>query len=85
MSKESWEDIKLRAKETETERVKERLWTNRIVRIIILLIVLIVLGTAIFGYFYVTRALSPVNSDNDQLVEVTIPFDSTSDDVANIL
>ncbi|MBA5729087.1 endolytic transglycosylase MltG [Aerococcaceae bacterium INB8] len=85
MSKESWEDIKQRAKETETERVKERLWTNRIVRIIILLIILIVVGTAIFGYFYVTRALSPVNSNNDQLVEVTIPFDSTSDDVANIL
>src|SRR5699024_10420255 len=50
-----------------------------------LLFVLIVFCTSIVGYFYVTRELSPVNSDNDQLVEVTIPFDSTSDDVGNIL
>lgn len=85
MSKESWEDIKQRAKETETERVKERLWTNRIVRIIILLIIVITISTVVFGYFYITKALSPVNSDNNQITEVTIPFDSTSDDVADIL
>lgn len=85
MSKESWEDIKKRAKETETERVKERLWTNRIVRIIILVILVLGISTVAFGYFYVTKALSPVNPDNTQVKEVTIPFDSNSDDVAAIL
>lgn len=85
MAKETWEEVKERAKEVETERVKERLWTNRIVRIIILVILLLIVSVVAFGYFYIQNALSPINPENNETVEVTIPFDSTSDDVAQIL
>lgn len=85
MAKKTWDEIKERAKDIESTRVKERLWTNRIVHIIILIILLITLSIALFGYFYIQNALSPIDSNNSDTVEVTIPFDSTTDDVAQIL
>lgn len=85
MAKKTWEEIKGRAKDIESTRVKERLWTNRIVHIIILVILLITLSVGLFGYFYIQNALSPIDSNNSETVEVTIPFDSTTDDVAQIL
>ncbi|UUX34043.1 endolytic transglycosylase MltG [Fundicoccus culcitae] len=85
MAKINWKDIRLRARKNEDQHVKEKLWTNRIIKIIMItfLVVLIVVG--IGGYVYITNALSPVNPDSNEAVEVTIPIGSSSNDVATLL
>lgn len=85
MAKNFWEELKERSKEKETVYVKEVLWTNRIVRIIIIAVLVILISASVFGYYYISNALSPVNPNNQTNIEVTIPFDSTTDDVAQIL
>lgn len=85
MSDNKWHELREEAKKEETKDAKLQLWTNRIVRYIILAIVLIVLIIGVSGYFYVQNALSPVNESNQEMVEVTIPVGSNASDIAGIL
>ncbi|MBG9983444.1 endolytic transglycosylase MltG [Aerococcaceae bacterium DSM 111022] len=85
MSDNKWHELREEAKKEETKDAKLQLWTNRIVRYIILAIVLIVLVIGVSGYFYVQNALSPVNESNQEMVEVTIPVGSNASDIAGIL
>lgn len=81
----NWEEIQEKAKKNETEHVKETLWTNRITRLIVFVLVLIILVVGIGGVYYVTTSLQPVDESNTESVEITIPFGSNSDDIAQIL
>lgn len=85
MAKNSWNEINERAKEKETKHVLEKKWTNRITRIIILVLAISFLLIGGFAYYYITDALKAVDSSNEAMVEVTIPFDSSSNDVSEIL
>lgn len=85
MAKINWNEMRERAKSNETHQLKEKLWTNRIVKIIILSIVAILLIAGIGGFWYISRSLGPVNPENDKAVEVTLPLGSSTNDVASIL
>lgn len=85
MAKFNWREIRQRAKENENQFVKERLWTNRIVRIILLTFFVLLIIVVVGGYLFISTALSPMNPDNNNLVEITVPIGSTSKDVANLL
>lgn len=85
MAKFDWNEIRERAKSNETQQLKEKLWTNRIIKIIVLSILAIILIGGLGGYWYINQTLGPVNSDDDQVVEVTLPLGSSSGDVATIL
>lgn len=85
MAKINWKEMRERAKSNETHQLKEKLWTNRIVKIIILSIVAILLIAGIGGFWYISRSLGPVNPENDKAVEVTLPLGSSTNDVASIL
>lgn len=80
-----WNKIKKQAKENETKHVKETLWTNRIVRIVLGIIVIAVIVGGIWAYRQVDYALSPVDANNNETVEVTIPIGSTAEDIAQML
>lgn len=77
--------LKQQAQKVEEARMKERLWTTRIVRIIMLISLLTVLIVSMLGYRYVKTALKPVDPSNHQEVEVTIPFDSSKRSIAELL
>ena len=85
MTRNKDKDIRLQAKVNETKSVKERLWTERIVRWIVIGAGLVALFTLIYAYFYISGNLKPVDTGNKEMVEVTIPMGSGSSDVANIL
>lgn len=85
MAKNSWDKMNERAKEKESKHVLEKKWTNRITRIIILVSLVIILFLAGYLFYYVTNSLKAVNPNSQEIVEVTIPFDSSSDDLSEIL
>lgn len=85
MAKFNWREIRQRAKENENQFVKEKLWTNRIVRIILLTFFVLLIIVVVGGYLFISTALSPMDPDNSNLVEITVPIGSTSKDVANLL
>ncbi|MDQ0351109.1 UPF0755 protein [Alkalibacillus filiformis] len=67
------------------ERAKEAGMVRKVV-LIVILVALIVFGIA--GYFiynYVSEGLSPVDPEDDELVEVEIPMGSNVGDIAEIL
>lgn len=85
MANIDWKKIKQRAQDNETRHVKVELWTNRIVRIILALTLLLLLFGGFMAYRYVHKSLSPVDANNKNMVKVTIPIGSTADDIAKIL
>lgn len=85
MSDNKWHELREIAKKEETKDAKLHLWTNRIVRYILLAIVLIVIVIGVSGYFYVQNGLGPVDESNQETVEVTIPVGSNASDIAGIL
>lgn len=85
MAKFDWKKIREQAKTKETYQVKEKMWTNRIVKIIIITFLTIVIVGSLGSYFYINHALGPVDDKNEQTVEVTVPIGSTTDDIAAIL
>lgn len=85
MARFDWKTIREQAKSKETYQVKEKMWTNRIVKIIIITILTIMIAGGLGGYFYVRHTLSSVDSSNDETVEVTVPIGSSTNDIASIL
>ena len=85
MAKLDWKKIREQAKTKETYQVKEKMWTNRIVKIIIITFLTIVIVGSLASYFYINHALGPVDDKNEQIVEVTVPIGSTTGDIAAIL
>lgn len=85
MARFDWKTIREQAKSKETYQVKEKMWTNRIVKIIIITILTILIVGGLGGYFYVRHTLSSVDSSNAETVEVTIPIGSSTKDIATIL
>lgn len=85
MARFDWKTIRQQAKSKETYQVKEKMWTNRIVKIIIIsLLTLMILG-GLGTYFYVKHTLSSIDSSNQETVEVTVPIGSSTKDIATIL
>ncbi len=85
MARFDWKTIREQAKSKETYQVKEKMWTNRIVKIIIIsLLTLMILG-GLGTYFYVKHTLSSIDSSNQETVEVTVPIGSSTKDIATIL
>lgn len=80
-----WDEIRENARKNETEHVKETLWTNRIVRIILLILTILLIAGGIFAYLFVSNALTAVDEESTETVQVTIPYGSTTSDVADIL
>ena len=81
----NWKKIREQAQFNETKHTKEVLWTNRIFKILAwIFIVTVVVGGA-FTYWRVKEDLGPVNSKENNPIEVTIPIGSTSGDIAEIL
>ena len=66
-------------------RGEEASTVRKIVFIIIISLTLILLIGGISGYMYIKSALQPVDSDNENGVEVEIPLGSTSSTIGNIL
>lgn len=71
------------------DRMKEKKKEVKIVRRIVFAIVLILLiGTAIAGYQgynYVVSALSPVDPESEEVIEVEVPIGSNLDSIASLL
>jgi UPF0755 protein len=71
------------------ELYEERVSQARVVRKIVFfsLIGLFLIGiiTLIISYFYVTNVLGPVDSDNPEEIQVTIPIGSTANQIGTIL
>ena len=85
MAKINWEKIQAEAKRNETIHVKETLWTNRIIHVFMLGLLLVGLLVTIFAYIKIDGALSPSDIKDSSKFEVTIPMGSTSSDIAQIL
>lgn len=85
MARFDWKTIREQAKSKETYQVKEKMWTNRIVKIIIITILTLLIVGGLGGYFYVRHTLSSVDSSNAETVEVTIPIGSSTKDIATLL
>ena len=85
MAKINWEKIQAEAKRNETIHVKETLWTNRIIHVFMLGLLVVGLLVTIFAYIKIDGALSPSDVKDSSKLEVTIPMGSTSSDIAQIL
>lgn len=85
MARFDWKTIREQAKSKETYQVKEKMWTNRIVKIIIITILTIMIVGGLGSYFYVKHTLSSIDSSNQETVEVTVPIGSSTKDIATIL
>lgn len=85
MTKKQKQSFRQKAKQRETAYVKEQKWTNRIVRWIMLGIIILILLLGIGTWFYISRALQPLDPDKQDKVEITIPMGSSNSDVARIL
>ena len=66
-------------------RKKESKITRNIVRLFAIILAVIVIGGGVYGYYYVSSALKPVNAQQTQTVEVEIPAGSSVKQIAKIL
>ncbi|MGX7109684.1 endolytic transglycosylase MltG [Facklamia miroungae] len=80
-----WNKVQEEAKVNETIHVKEMLWTNRVIKIILWVFLVILIVGVSFTYWKLEKDLGPVDANNSQAIEVTIPIGSTSSDIAQIL
>ncbi|MCL7746917.1 endolytic transglycosylase MltG [Halalkalibacter alkaliphilus] len=67
------------------ERVSQARVVRRIVFFSLIGLFLIGIITLIIAYFYVTNMLGPVDSDNPEKIQVTIPIGSTANQIGTIL
>ncbi|WP_064092449.1 endolytic transglycosylase MltG [Rossellomorea aquimaris] len=67
------------------ERQEEAKVIRKIVGLVILCLVIVIGGTAIGGYLYVSSALKPVDPENSKPVKVEIPIGSGVTSIGNIL
>ena len=67
------------------ERADRAKIARKIVAISLLAIVVLLIVAIIIGYFYVKSALGPVDKDNEEVIEVTIPIGSSSSQIGRIL
>lgn len=68
-----------------SEREQEARLVRKIVATIFTVVSLIIIGTAIFGYFYIKSALEPVDATDKSEMKVTIPIGSSVRGIANTL
>ncbi|KEF39379.1 conserved hypothetical protein, YceG family [Schinkia azotoformans MEV2011] len=68
-----------------SEREQEARLVRKIVATIFTVVALIIIGTAIFGYFYIKSALEPVDATDKSETKVTIPIGSSVRGIANTL
>lgn len=68
-----------------SEREQEARLVRKIVAIIFTVVSLIIIGTSLFGYFYIKSALEPVDATDNSEKKVTIPIGSSVRGIANIL
>ncbi|MGF3114396.1 endolytic transglycosylase MltG [Facklamia sp. P12937] len=80
-----WNRIQEDAKVNETMHVKELLWTNRVIKIILWIFLIIIVVGTLFIYWKLDKDLGPVDANSSEAIEVTIPIGSTSSDIAQIL
>ena len=66
-------------------RKKESKITRNIVRLFAILFAVIVIGGGVYGYYYVSNSLKPVDTKQTQTVEVEIPAGSSVKQIAKIL
>lgn len=66
-------------------RKKESKITRNIVRLFAILFVVIVIGGGLYGYYYVSNSLKPVDTKQTQIVEVEIPAGSSVKQISKIL
>lgn len=67
------------------EKVDRARVVRKIVAIALVVIVVLLMTAIIIGYFYVKSALGPVDKNNEEIVEVTIPIGSSSSQIGRIL
>lgn len=67
------------------ERVDRAKVVRKVVTIALLAIVVLLITAMIIGYFYVKSALGPVDKNNEEVIEVTIPIGSSSSQIGRIL
>lgn len=85
MAKFDLNDLRNRARKNEDYIIREKNWTNRIVKVILITLLLLIVVVIVGGYLYVTNALSPVDEQNTETVEITVPIGSSSNEIAIIL
>ncbi len=68
-----------------TEKQKEASVVRKIVLVCFFVVVLSVIGVGAGTYFYVMSAIGPVDEDEEEHIEVTIPIGSTSAGIGDIL
>lgn len=67
------------------EREQEAQLVRKIVFIIFSAICIVLVGTALAGYFYINSALQPVDKNDKSQIKVTIPIGSSVRGIANVL
>ncbi|MDX8364113.1 endolytic transglycosylase MltG [Cytobacillus sp. IB215665] len=67
------------------EQHKEAKIVRRIVLVITLILLIVIAGVIGGGYVYIKSALQPVDPENKETVNITIPIGSSSTAIANIL
>lgn len=85
MTKQQGKGLDQQAKVNETKFIKELMWTNRIVKWLLIVILFLMLLGGIGGYLFIQNALQPVNPKNKAQIEVTVPLGSGTRDIAAIL
>lgn len=73
------------SKITLSEREQEARLVRKIVTVIFTVVSLIIIGTSLFGYFYIKSAFEPVDATDNSETKVTIPIGSSVRGIANIL
>ncbi|MFA9557149.1 endolytic transglycosylase MltG [Evansella sp. AB-rgal1] len=67
------------------ERQKEAKIVRRIVFVFILLLLITVVGAGYSGYTYFMNSIGPMDENDEELIEVTIPIGSSATGIGNIL
>ena len=83
--KEKWQAIRQEARLREREHNKEVQLSNKIFKYIVWTLLGLFILSVIGSGIYVYQSLNPVDASSKEDVEVTIPVDSTTTDVAKIL
>ncbi|WP_124058929.1 endolytic transglycosylase MltG [Vaginisenegalia massiliensis] len=85
MNKEHIKTERANSNSQQNYKIKERAWTNRIVKTIILTIVTLGVLGIISGLAYFKYALGPVDSHNQKEIQVTVPINSSNKGIAKVL
>ncbi|KHE70628.1 endolytic transglycosylase MltG [Halobacillus sp. BBL2006] len=78
-------NFKNKYKERLQKRTEEASTVRKIVAIILTVLILVIVVGGLSGYFYVKSALEPVDPDDNNAKDVTIPLGSSTSQIAGIL